>query len=209
VRVIDPDVVELENLHRQLLYTEADAHAAVPKAEAAFRRLRSLNSAIRIKAFSERLGRDNIFKLLGGVKVVVDASDNMETRFLLNDYAVRTGTPWIYCGAVASTGMTMTIIPGETACFRCFIRNLPPPGTLPTAATAGVLNTVTSAISAFACAEAIKLLSGKGRPARGMAYLDVWEGSFHRFEVPRQKDCPCCVHGLFEFLMFGKEATGR
>src|SRR5580698_3341292 len=154
IRLIDRDYVEESNLQRQLLYTEADAREGLPKAEAARRHLLDANSEIRIEAHISDLNPENADDLLADAGVILDGTDNFQTRYLLNDYSVREGIPWIYGAAVGSYGIAMPVLPGDSACFRCVYPE-PPAGTQPTCETAGVLGPVTSLIGSIQAMEAM------------------------------------------------------
>ncbi|MGH7248614.1 MAG: ThiF family adenylyltransferase, partial [Pseudomonadota bacterium] len=138
LRIIDRDFVELSNLQRQSLYDEADAAEGLPKAIAARRRLRAVNSQVTVEAAVEDLAPSNVEDLLGDVELVLDGTDNFETRYLINDFCVSRGLPWIYGAAVGSYGLTMPVLPGRTACLKCVYPE-PPEGVQPTCETAGVL----------------------------------------------------------------------
>jgi adenylyltransferase/sulfurtransferase len=155
--LIDRDFVEESNLQRQVLYTEADALQSLPKAEAARRHLLEANSGVCVEAHVSDLNPENVDDLLSGAGVILDATDNFETRLLINDYSVREGVPWIYGAAVGSYGIAMPILPGDSACFRCVYPE-PPSGTQPTCETAGVLGPVTSLIASIQAMEAMKIL---------------------------------------------------
>jgi adenylyltransferase/sulfurtransferase len=202
MRLVDRDVVETTNLQRQLLFTEADVDR--PKATAAAERLRAINSAIAVDARPKDLHFATAESLLGDADLVVDGLDNMETRFLVNDFCVREGMAWVYAGAVATQGMVMPVLPGTTACLRCLLRHPPPPGTLATCDTAGILNAASTMTAALAVAEALKLLLGR-EPSKVLHVLDPWLGEWTRLGVARRPDCPACGLGTFEFL----EAKGR
>ncbi len=199
--LVDRDFVEPGNLHRQFLYSEADAEAASPKAIAAATRLRALNSSICIEPQVADLDPRNIQDLCGGAPVILDATDNFETRYLINDYAVSTGTPWVYGGAVGSYGITFTIVPGKTACFRCLYPE-PPAGAQPTCETQGVLSTVTMLIATMQTTEALKLLSGKESALRNTVYTaDLWSNAMRESASPaRDPECPACGKNNFEWL---------
>lgn len=202
LRFVDRDTVELSNLQRQSLYEEADAEEGLPKTEAARRRIARINAGCVTEPLALDLHAGNIRPVLEGVALVVDATDNFETRYLLNDAAVEAGIPWIYAAVVGSYGMTFTIVPGETACLRCVMPDLPPPGSSPTCDTAGVIAPAVSAVMGYAVAEALKLLSGKREDlASGIWHLDVWERSAYRMEVGGPApDCPACARRQFPFL---------
>jgi adenylyltransferase/sulfurtransferase len=158
--IIDRDWVEIGNLHRQWLFEEADALQALPKAVAAERRIALLNSQVRIRAAVADLTAANIADLAADAGVILDGTDNFETRFLLNDFAISRGIPWVYGGAVGSYGLTMAVIPGRTACFRCVYPE-PPKGAQPTCETAGILNAVVSSVASLQVACALRILAGK------------------------------------------------
>lgn len=199
--LIDRDIVEEGNLHRQILYTEADAAACRPKAAAAASHLAAVNSRIRISAHAADLDPARADELLGQSDIIIDASDNYETRFLINDWAVAHNRPWIYGGVLATGGMTATIIPGETACLACIQSEAPPPGTSPTCDTAGILPPVVHAIAAIQAMEAIKLAAGRHESVlRGLQILDLWQGTSSRIPVSRAGDCPCCVQHRYRWL---------
>lgn len=199
LRLIDRDFVEESNLQRQVLYTEEDARSALPKAEAAHRHLLEANSDVHYETFVADLSPENADELLGGADVILDGTDNFETRLLINDYAVRDSVPWIYGAAVGSYGIAMPIVPGESACFRCIYPE-PPGGVQPTCETAGVFGTITSLIASVQAMEAMKILAG--RPSRPMIFTaDLWNGPVRETPMPaRDADCPACGRRAFAFL---------
>jgi len=199
--LIDRDYVELSNLQRQVLFDESDAAEALPKSVAAARHLQQINSAIDIESVVADLNPGNAEELLAGSGVILDGTDNFETRYLVNDVAMKTGIPWIYGGAVGSYGVQMPVIPGRTACFRCVYPD-PPAGAQPTCETAGVLNTVTSVIAALQVADAMKILSGRGdRVTACITRMDVWDGSIRQSPQPApDPDCPVCARRDFMYL---------
>ena len=142
VRIVDRDVVETVNLQRQTLFSEEDAARASPKAVAAAERLRTFNSHVEIEPIVANVDRTNVEEFCEGVDAVVDGTDNFETRFLINDAAVKLGLPWVYGGCLGAEGQTMTILPRQTACLRCLIGDCPPPGSMPTCEMVGILGSV-------------------------------------------------------------------
>lgn len=202
VELVDRDVVERSNLQRQLLYTEADAEAGLPKAEAAAAALRAANRDVRIDAHVRDLSAANADALLGGVDVIVDGTDNFDVRFLVNDWAVRNGVPWVYAAAVGATGLTMPILPGRTACLRCLFEEPPPPGASATCDTAGVLGPVTAVVGSLAALEALKIAAGRDQAVRrGLLQLDLWQNDVRSVAVDGPRvDCPCCVRREFPYL---------
>jgi len=199
--IIDRDYVDPSNLQRQFLFEESDAAEMIPKAVAAARRLHRINSAIDVRAVVADLNPANAEELLADAGVILDGTDNFETRYLINDVAVSRGVPWIYGAAVGSYGIEMPVIPGRTACFRCVYPD-PPAGAQPTCDTAGVLNAITAAIAALQVADAVKILSG--RPERvipRITRMDVWEGTVRQTSQPApDPDCPTCARRDFVHL---------
>lgn len=202
VRLVDRDFIEYHNLHRQMLYDEDDIKEQLPKAIAAARHLRRVNSAVEIEGIVSDINNANIEKLVAGADVILDGLDNYETRYLINDVALKRKIPWIYGGAIASAGMTMNIIPGETPCFRCVMPSPPPLSRMQTCDTIGVLNSVPFIIGSLQAAEAVKLLVGaRDKLNRDLVSIDVWENVFHRTAVNKanRPGCPACS-GRYEYL---------
>jgi molybdopterin-synthase adenylyltransferase len=195
LRIADRDYPEIHNLHRQMLYTEDDVARRIPKAEAAARHLGRANSAVTVEPVVSVIDEDSITSFADGLDVLVDGTDNFPTRFAVNEYAVRTGTPWVYGGVIATTGMSMTVVPGEGPCLRCFVRELPSREQSPTADVAGVLSTIVAVISSVEATEAVKLIVDPTARSRRLLVVDVWEPSFERLEIPRDPACACCGSG--------------
>jgi adenylyltransferase/sulfurtransferase len=201
LKLVDGDRVELSNLQRQLLFDEEDATEALPKAEAAAKRLASINSQVEVEPLIVDVTRHNIEEIVGDVDLVLDGCDNFQTRYLINDACLKHGIPWVYGGAVASYGMSMTIIPHQTPCLRCVFPEVPPAGSVITSFTDGVLASIVSIIAALEGSEALKLLTGQGLPNQGLIHIDIWENRFEVFSVHRAgEDCPACGQGRYEFL---------
>lgn len=206
--IVDRDVVELTNLQRQCLFDERDAAEGVPKAEAARRRIAAVNSGVFVEAVVTHAGPGNVEEFLrqeGGPLVIVDGTDNFETRLLLNDAAVKHGLPYVYGGVVAAQGMVMAVIPERTACLRCIVDELPPPGSMPTCDTAGVLGPAVAAVAAWQCAEAMKVIVG-AEAAGGLLEFDLWRGVQRRVAVRPDPRCACCGSRRFDFLD-GRDAS--
>jgi molybdopterin/thiamine biosynthesis adenylyltransferase len=199
--LIDRDFVELSNLHRQFLFTEQDAADSLPKAIAAARQLRAINSEVEVQPEVADLEPGNIQDLCAGASLILDATDNFETRYLINDYSVATNTPWIYGGAVGTYGISATFLPGAGACFRCIYPE-PPEGIQPTCETAGVLSAVTMLIATLQISEALKLFSGNSSALRKTIYTaDIWTNRTRESPFPaRDADCPACGQRNFEWL---------
>ena len=204
VRIVDRDFIELNNLQRQVLYDEADVAAEIPKAVAAAAKLRQINSQIEIESLVADVDSTNIAQLVGDVDVIVDGLDNFETRFLLNDAAVKFGKPWIYGGCIGAEGQTMTIVPGETACLSCFMPVAPPPGTTPTCDTAGILGPIVNVVASFQAMEAIKLLAGRREAiSRSLTIFEMWDNRIRQIDLSKlrdQSDCPTCKRREFPWL---------
>jgi len=197
--LIDRDYVEPSNLHRQWLFEEADADEGLPKAAAAARRIARINSSIRARGVIADLTAVNVAELLGDADVILDGTDNFETRYLINDFAVSRGIPWVYGAAVASYGITMPVIPGRTACLRCVYPD-PPTGAQPTCETSGVLNVIVSAVASIQVADALRILTGAEFRAR-ITTLDLWKGGIRQIDAPaRDPECPACARDEFPYL---------
>jgi adenylyltransferase/sulfurtransferase len=202
VRIIDRDFVELNNLQRQVLFDEEDIAQGLPKAIAAAEKLQRVNSQVQVEPVVTDVNPDNVERLVADAHVVLDGTDNFETRMLLNDACCKLDIPWIYGGVIATYGMMMAIVPHETPCFRCFLGELPAPGTTPTCDTAGVLGSAAIVIAALEVTEAIKLLAGQEEALyRQLVYLDVWSGELERLTIGKaDTPCPACDLGQFEYL---------
>jgi adenylyltransferase/sulfurtransferase len=202
LRIIDRDFVEESNLQRQVLFDEEDARAVLPKAIAAEKKLRAANSLVTVEGVVDDLNPASASRLLDGFDLLLDATDNFDARFLLNDYSVKTGVPWIYGACVGSYGLTFPVLPGETACLRCVFESAPPPGLSPTCDTAGVLGPIVGLVASVQAGEALKILAGRReRVSRRMLIADVWEGRHDTVDLPpRDPDCPCCGRRRFEYL---------
>jgi molybdopterin/thiamine biosynthesis adenylyltransferase len=207
LRLIDRDYVEESNLQRQVLYSETDAREGLPKAEAARRHLLEANSGVAIEALVADLNPADAAELLGGADVILDGTDNFETRLLINDYSVREGIPWIYGAAVGSYGIAMPILPDDSACFRCVYPE-PPSGVQPTCETAGVLGPVTSMIGSLQAMEALKILAGRAASVRRRIFrADLWNGPIREVAMPeRDPACPTCGRREFSYLLGAKRA---
>jgi adenylyltransferase/sulfurtransferase len=199
VRIIDRDFIECNNLQRQVLFDEEDIRKQLPKAIAAERRLRKVNSAVEIEGIVADVNYTNVEKFISGANLILDGLDNFETRFLINDASLKHKIPWIYGGAVTSSGMTMNVIPDETPCFRCFSPN-PPTGRLAlTCDTGGVIGPAPFIIGSLQSTEAMKILVGAKEINRDLIIVDAWQGTFRHVSLSPRSDCPAC-HGKYEFL---------
>ncbi len=196
--IIDRDYVEPSNLQRQMLFDENDAAESLPKAVAAQRKIAGFNSEIEVRGEVADLRPDNITDLLSGMQLILDATDNFETRYLLNDYCVCHRVPWVYAAAVASYGVTMNILPGETACLAC-VFPVAPQGVVDTCDTAGILNSVVNQVAAIEATEALKFLVGaRSEMRRTLLSFDAWTNDRSEISTAKARsDCPTC--GAREF----------
>jgi len=199
VRIVDRDFVEISNLQRQVLYDERDVAERLPKAVAASRKLAAINSEVRIDPIVADVRADNVLELADGIDVIVDGTDNFETRLLINDASLETGIPWVNGGCVGSHGQVMTILPGVTPCFRCLIEDVPEPGSSETCDTAGVIGPAVNVVASLECVDALKILIGRRDEIEPvLTVIDVWEGTFRRLQIGdlREKgNCPACRRG--------------
>ena len=204
LRVVDRDIVELNNLQRQNLFEESDIGSS--KAGTIAERLRKINSEVKIESIADDVNNENIEKIIKNMDVVLDGTDNMLVRFLINDACVKHDTPWIYGGAIETYGITMNIIPHKTPCFRCLIQNLPETGSLPTCDTVGVLNSIPEIIGSIQSTEALKIILGKNINKNLLTY-DIWIHNFNNISIKKRNDCECCGKHNFEFLNAKKKET--
>ncbi len=218
--IADRDFIELTNLQRQVLFDETDISDAIPKAEAARRKIARINSQIRVTAVVDDVNCDNMERLAKDVDIIIDGLDNLETRYLANDCAVKHGIPLMYGGAVGSAGLAYAILPHTeekttaweraaggskaTPCLRCIFEDASVPGGLATCDTVGVLGPAASIIANFQVTEALKLLTGNlERVSPTLLNIDLWANSVTQLKVNAERtngDCPCCKHRNFEFL---------
>jgi len=200
IRLIDKDRVELVNLHRQALYDEQDASGSIPKAAAAFNHLTKINSEITLAPVVTEVNAANIETLINDVDLALDCTDNIETRCVINEACDKLRKPWIYAGVLASGGLTMNVIPGETACFRCLYPDPPLPGSYPTCVTVGVLNSVTAVIASIESAEALKILINSPEVRKNLFQIDVWNNGSGYIGIKKNPDCPVCGRHEYEML---------
>jgi molybdopterin/thiamine biosynthesis adenylyltransferase len=198
----DRDFVEWHNLPRQALYDEADAAAGLPKAVAAAQRLREISSLVQIEEHIVDVNADTVETLIAGADVVLDGADNFEVRYLVNEACVKRELPWVYGGVLGTYGLSAAILPGETPCLRCLLGPMPPPGSVPTCETAGVLGPAVATIAALEAVEGLKILLDKrDELLRSLVMVDVWSGDFERAQTQKGKArCPVCDDRRFELL---------
>jgi adenylyltransferase/sulfurtransferase len=200
IRLADRDRVDWSNLPRQILYDEHDAETHAVKVERAAARLRAINSTVEVETHAVDVSPANIEALLDGVDLALDATDNFETRLLINDTCVKHGIPWIYGGIVGAGGMLMLVRPGEGPCLRCLLPEPPAPGSVPTPETAGVLSSAVAIVAAWQVTLALRVLVGAKPEEPKLISVDPWQGSFRALKVKRAERCPCCVERKFIFL---------
>lgn len=204
IRLVDRDFLEKNNLQRQVLYDEADVEAGLPKAVAAAAKLRQINSEIEIEEIVADVDHANLPALLQGVDMILDGTDNFETRYLLNDAAIKLGVPWVYGGCIGAEGKTMTIVPGQTPCLRCVFQDAPPPGATATCDSAGILSPIINVIASLQANEALKILSGNtGAISRVLTVFELWDNRVLQIKLDsllESRDCPCCHLREFPWL---------
>ncbi len=201
LRLVDRDWVELSNLQRQTLFTEEDARQARPKAVAAADALTQINGSLELEPIVEDVGFHNLAALAEGCDLILDGTDNFETRFLINDYCIQASVPWVHGGCLGASGQVMTIVPGVTACFRCLLPDLPPRDAIESCDTAGVLGPAVGLVACLQAAEALKLLSGnQPQICPGLMVLDTWNTEFRIVNLKPRSDCQTCGQRKFPFL---------
>jgi molybdopterin/thiamine biosynthesis adenylyltransferase len=201
LRIIDRDYVEPSNLQRQVLFDECDAAESLPKAIAAAQKIKRFNSEIAVEPHAADLTPENAEELLAGVDLLLDGTDNFETRYLINDFAVSKGTPWIYAAAVASYAVTMTVLPGKTACLACIFPDSPR-GMVETCDTSGILNSAVNLIASIASTEALKMLvRARDKLRRTLLSYDVWTNDFSEINTGKPRaGCRACSEHNFVHL---------
>ena len=210
LRIVDRDIVEWTNLQRQILFDESHAKKNWPKALAAKKRLRRINSQITIDAHPTDFNSANAVALADGMHLILDGTDSVATRYLINDVAVKLQTPWIYGACVGTEGRVMGIWPGQSACLRCVFPDPPDAQTLATCDTAGILAAAAAVVASLQVTRAIQLLTGDIDSAvNSMLSIDVWKNSFRSISLAdaRRSDCPCCALHQFDFLARRSEST--
>jgi len=202
--VIDRDYVEESNLQRQSLFDEEDAARGLPKAAAAEARLRAINSEVAVRGVVTDLAADNAAELLKGADLVLDGTDNFETRFLLNDVCLKAGIPWVYGACVGSYGLALLVRPRVSPCLRCVLEELPGPGG-PTCDTVGVVAPVVHVVAGLQAGEALKMLAGRAQDLLpGVVTVDLWKGRFEVMDLGgRAPWCPACTEGRYDYLESG------
>jgi molybdopterin/thiamine biosynthesis adenylyltransferase len=205
LRILDRDYVEPSNLQRQTLFDENDAHESVPKAIAAARQIARFNSQIVVEPHVTDLTPANVDSLLGGCDLILDGTDNFETRYLINDYALKNSVAWIYSAAVGSYAVTMNILPGETACLACIFSESPR-GTVETCETAGILNSAVNLVASIAATEALKFLVGaRSKMRRTLVSWDVWSNEHVELAASHPRTgCRACLRDFIHLAGEGR-----
>ncbi len=202
--LVDRDLVELSNLPRQVLFEERHAREGAPKVEASRETLLRIGGPTRLVARAEHLDATNVAELADGAHLILDGTDNLATRYLLNDWCVARGVPWIYGGVLGGGGVALAVLPGIGPCLRCLFPEPPPPGTLATCDTVGVLQPAVGAIASVQAGLALRLLAAEDPFATdlepALIEIDVWRGEVRSLRAGRDPRCPCCAQGEFPFL---------
>ena len=204
LRIIDRDYIEESNLQRQILFDENDISENLPKAIAAQTKLQKINNKVKTEGIVTDANYSNIDELTKDADIIIDGTDNFETRFLINDFCVKNSVPWIYGACIGSRGVVMNIIPPTTPCLRCVFETMPQIGSFPTCDTAGVIGPIAGIIASFQVAEAIKILTGDHASVnKNLVEINVWETKFREIDISELKDinnCPTCKFHNYEFL---------
>ncbi len=200
IRIVDRDIIDITNLQRQILFDEKDAAAHIAKSEAAAHRLRSINSEVVVETRAVDVTPANIEALVTGSDLVLDGTDNFETRYLINDTCVKHGMTWIYGGVIGTTGMVMVIRAGSGPCLRCLMPNKPEPGSFETCDTSGVLNTAVGVVASLQATAALRILTGTEDLGGRLISVDPWQGTFQTFTLKKSDQCPCCGLRQFDYL---------
>ena len=200
VRLVDRDFVDLDNLHRQVLFDETDAARQLPKAVAAAKRLGKINSRVEVEPVVADVNSANIRELAKDVALVVDGTDNFETRYLINDLAIANNIPWVFAGCVGAEGQAFTVVPGQTHCLNCIMPEPPPAAEMPTCESAGVLAPIVNVLASLQAMEAIKILSGNAEEvADRMTFVDLWDHQIRTIDMSHSRDPQCRACGRREF----------
>jgi molybdopterin/thiamine biosynthesis adenylyltransferase len=203
--VVDRDYVEASNLQRQSLFEEEDAARSLPKAAAAESRLARLNSEVAVQGIVADFCAENAEGMVKGADLVLDGTDNFETRFLLNDVCLRARVPWIYGACVGAYGLALLVRPGTSPCLRCVLEQMPAPGSGPTCDTAGIVAPIVHVIAGIQAGEALKVLAGRlDVLLPGIVSVDLWAGIFEVMDLSgRAPWCPACTQGRYDYAVGG------
>lgn len=198
IKIIDRDFVEIGNLHRQILFDEDDVKNKIPKSVAAATKLKKINSSVDISFEIADVNASNIEEYVKNSDLILDGTDNMETRFIINNAAVKLNIPWIYGGAVSTIGMSMNIIPSKTACLNCMLNTIPGSETMPTSETSGILNTVPVMVAAIQSTEALKILiNDEENINKDLIYFNLWTNSYTKIKIKVNPECEVCQKRVY------------
>jgi len=204
IRIIDRDFIEESNLQRQILFDENDIAEGIPKAIAAQRKLRGINTKTNIEGIVTDINYANIDELTKNADIILDGTDNFETRFLINDFCVKNNIPWIYSACIGSRGVMMNIIPSKTPCLRCVFETMPQMGSFPTCDTAGVIGSIAGVIGSIQVTEAIKILTKNYESInKTLLEIDVWDTRYKQIDVSSLRNlnnCPTCKSHKYRYL---------
>jgi len=191
IDVVDDDTIELTNIHRTSIFNEEVIGSF--KCQVLEEKLQKINSEVKSSGIQKRVTKENIESIVKNADIILDGTDNMQTRFLINDVSIKNGIPWIYAGVYSTVGMVMVIIPKQTPCLKCISQSIPEKtGVIP------VLGNLPLTTASIECTEAIKLLLGK--PLSGLIIYDIWKQQFEQINIKRNPGCSCCGNEIFEFL---------
>jgi len=191
IDIVDDDSVERTNLHRTSIFNEEDLGRF--KCQILEEKLQKINSEITIRGFQQRVTKENILSIVKNADIILDGTDNMQTRFLINDISIKNHIPWIYAGVYSTVGMIMGIRPKKTPCFKCISQNIPEKtGEIP------VLGNLPITTASIQCTEAIKLLLGK--QLSGLIIYDIWKQQFEQINIQKNPTCSCCEKEIYESL---------
>ena len=200
VRLVDRDFVDLDNLHRQVLFDETDAARQLPKSVASAERLGKINSSVEVEPVVADVNSANIRELAKDVALIVDGTDNFETRYLINDLAIAVDIPWVFAGCVGAEGQAFTVVPSKTPCLNCIMPEPPPAAEMPTCESAGVLTPIVNVLASLQAMEAIKILSGNLQAvADRMTFVDLWDHQVRTIDMSQSRDPQCRACGRREF----------
>lgn len=201
LRIVDRDYLEISNLQRQVLFDEDDVIAGMPKAIAAANRLAQINSSVEIDPVVADVTYRNMIDLGDGVDLILDGTDNFETRLLLNDYSMKYEVPWIFGGVIGAEGQMMPVLPGKTACLACLIPEPPTAGSTPTCDSAGVLGSAVNVVASLQAIEAIKILSGNlSHVSQQLTVVDLWNSRYRTLDIKADPNCRACGERDFVWL---------
>jgi adenylyltransferase/sulfurtransferase len=198
--LVDRDVVEESNLPRQVLFEERHAKESVEKVEAARESLARIGGPTRVETHAAHLDADNVARFVEGAELVLDGTDNLQTRYLLNDVCVERNLPWIYGGVVGGSGLVLAVLPGRGPCLSCLFPEPAPPGALATCETAGVIQPAVGLVASLQAGLALRILAGETLPDPMLLDVDAWDGRVREVRAARDPACRTCVARDFRFL---------